>query len=170
MDDDYAISKELEKYDTQREKVLRLNELGNYYCISYGNKYIYTIISNGYIQGKFVCNIIGIGVQQDGCLFCKSTTYNITGNIQLKIKNCNKVCYYLCLTCYSKNCKLCTTCLRELKECAAIKKIKTIKTTFWLCATHKFIFPKDICRIIINLFFCKKIEFLKLINLSYFPN
>jgi hypothetical protein len=136
-----ASRKELKKYESMREMVLRLNELGKF-NITYGLGYVATptiyLVKDG--NG---CN--------GGCLACKNYTIGTYDKyIISNIQNCNTIRYYLCDDCRDKNYKLCATCLRESKECAALTKIKI---TFWLCATHKFtkfIIPKDIRRLIIN--------------------
>jgi hypothetical protein len=141
-----AIRKELEKYDSIREKVLRLNELGKYECIYYGHDHVQ-------IDTYKIWHINVVPSKSDswsGCLICGAPPRRrFKCSIKSIFNNYNVIEYHLCEECHNKNCKLCKICLRELKACAAIKKIKT---TFLLCATKftKFRIPKDIRRIIIN--------------------
>jgi hypothetical protein len=136
-----AIRKELEKYDSMREKVLRLNELGKYDVITYGLDYISIKNIN---RLKFVANTKNNWKGE--CLICKGFFPNICF-VKSNIGNYNNIEYYLCNNCCNFGNKLCATCLRPPIECYTIKKQKI---TFWLCAT-KFIIPKDIRRIITNL-------------------
>mgnify|MGYP006318699441 FL=1 len=129
------LKKDLEKYGSTREKVLRLNEITKFTSITYGLDYIY--LYNDYDVIEFM---YGYG----GCIFCKSDrTYACI--MTLKVKNCNKIDYYTCNKC--KNKKLCTYCLREKENCNLLTKQKI---AFWLCT--KTIFPKDIRRLITNHF------------------
>jgi hypothetical protein len=149
MDPD-TITKELKKYDSMREKVLRLNELGKYNCIIYGLDYLAIDVP--------ICriNLVGpVNINFESCIICKKAYIDeymviyinfITSNIK-NCKNRNKIQYYVCNSCKNKNYKLCTTCLRESPNCATLTKQKI---TFWLCVST---IPKDIRRIIINLFF-----------------
>jgi len=137
------IKKELEKYGTFREKVLRLNEIGKFNKILYGGKYIwYYDIDNGdrheLISGK------------GGCRFCLCGGAHFLIIVQLKIKNCNNVCYFICLDCKDKNLfdYLCAYCLREEHNCSLLTKQKV---TFYLSSQKTF--PKDIRKLITNLFF-----------------
>jgi hypothetical protein len=146
------IAKELEKYDTIREKVLRLNELDKYYAIIYGVDYVKISILVTFDMNVDVY-VVGEKSRLDIiCLICKTNYVYTYCSIKANIKNCNTIKYYICYDCRDKNYKLCATCLQESKECAAITKIKI---TFWLCTNKftKFTIPKDIRRLITNLFF-----------------
>ena len=135
------LKKELEKYGSLREKVLRLNEIGKFKLIIYGSGYV----SYKDFNGQYHELIRGGG----GCRFCHGVTlnnYNCDAhNVQLKTKNCNVVAYYTCNKC--KNKKPCTYCLREKQNCIFLTKQKI---TFWLCFPK---IPKDIRKLITNLFF-----------------
>ena len=132
------LKKEVEKFKSVREKVLRLNEITKFTSITYGREYV-----NIYEGYKPIHIVIGKG----GCLFCESgdTFYCF---LKLKVKNCNTIDYYLCNNCKDET--LCAYCLREKHKCNFRTKQKI---TFWLCT--KTIFPKDIQKFIINFFFVK---------------
>jgi hypothetical protein len=139
------IKQDLARYDTIREKVLRLNELDNY-------KYDDIVYGRGYIaleSNSFYCRIIDNGGR--GCLICEGIFAN-ENYVDLQVAKYNTIKYYLCKSCIDKKVTLCTTCLRETTECREITKRKI---TFWLCTNKfkKFIIPKDIRRLITYLFF-----------------
>jgi hypothetical protein len=147
MVDVEKIKKELEKYDTTREKVLRLNDIDKYNYIIYGLNYIDIKINNHrYDIYRAKTRLHG------GCIICANRTFGYDEHVVLMKKKCNKIKYYLCCNCYSNKLTLCTTCLRETTKCREIIKRKI---TFWLCTSKfkKFIIPKDIRRLITNLFF-----------------
>ena len=132
------IKKELEKYGSLREKVLRLNEIGKFKSIVYGSGYVcyydfdknYHILING----------------SSGCRFCHELGYYNDYTVQLKIKNRNVIEYFTCKACSYK--KLCAYCLHEKENCTLLTKKKI---TFIL--SSKKTFPKDIRKLITNLFF-----------------
>jgi len=131
------LKKEVEKFKSVREKVLRLNEITKCASITYGLDYTYLV----YIDGYVIQFMHGKG----GCIFCgvgRASTRMIT----LKVKNCDMIQYYSCNDCRHNT--LCAYCLREKQNCNSLTKQKI---TFWLCT--KNIFPKDIRRLITNLFF-----------------
>ena len=133
------LKKEVEKFKSVREKVLRLNEITKFTSITYGREYV-----NIYEGYKPIHIVIGKG----GCIFCesgKTFQYFLT----LKVKNCNMIDYFSCRNC-KDNKLLCAYCLREKQNCLLLTKQKI---TFWLCT--KNIFPKDIRKFIIKLFFVK---------------
>ena len=131
------LKKEVEKFKSVREKVLRLNEI---------TKFTYIIYGRDCIQLTYKKSIIDI-VEGDGeCLFCESVG-PYPRFITLKVKNRNFVFYYSCYNCKHKT--LCTYCLNEKQNCYLIAKTKI---AFML--STKNIFPKDIQRLIANLFFC----------------
>ena len=129
------LKKEVEKFKSVREKVLRLNEIIKFTSITYGRKYVN--IYEEYTQTRIVS---GTG----GCLFCESgdTFYRF---LKLKVKNRNTIDYYSCYNCEGKT--LCTSCLREKENCLLLTKQKI---TFWLSSQKTF--PKDIRRLITNYF------------------
>ena len=131
------LKKEVEKFKSVREKVLRLNEITKCASITYGLDYTYLV----YIDGYVIQFMHGKG----GCIFCEDGGM-YERFLTLKVKNCNKIQYFTCNKC--KNKKLCTSCLREKENCNLQTKQKI---TFWLCI--KNIFPKDIQRLIIKLLF-----------------
>ena len=125
-----------------REKVLRLNETGKFYDISFGVDYIITY-SNGdktFHHGNSDFN--------GGCLFCLTYTGfdSKRGEITLSTNYCNRILFVTCHLCKDKT--LCTYCLREKQNCIFRTKQKI---AFWLCT--KTIFPKDIRRLITKLLF-----------------
>ena len=130
------LKKEVEKFKSIREKILRLNEIAKFTSITYGLEYM-----NIYVEYTPIALCIGKG----GCIFCEDGGM-YERFLTLKVKNCNKIQYFTCNKC--KNKKLCTSCLREKENCNLQTKQKI---TFWLCM--KTIFPKDIQRLIIKLLF-----------------
>jgi hypothetical protein len=141
-----AIRKELEKYESQREKVLRLNELGKYDVIYYGYDNIVVFIKSTSIY--FYTKDYD---RHRKCLLCLThflkSEYVANTSIISNIKNRNEIRYCICERCDRYKRRLCATCLRELTECHTITKQKI---TFWLCVST---IPKDIRRLITNLFF-----------------
>lgn len=137
------IKKELEKYDSIREKVLRLNEITNS-VITYGLDYIDIFCDDTwkiiYLYGK---NANG------GCIICQNPKC-FYGTRRIKFKSVvgkqNDIYYYVCLDSCS-NASLCTNCLCEKENC---KELTKKKITFWLCFPKM---PKDIRKYITNLFF-----------------
>ena len=130
------LKKEVEKFKSVREKVLRLNEITKCASITYGLDYTYLV----YIDGYVIQFMHGKG----GCIFC-GVGRAFTRMITLKVKNCDMIQYYSCNNCKDKT--LCAYCLREKQNCNSLTKQKI---TFWLCT--KTIFPKDIRRLITNHF------------------
>jgi hypothetical protein len=152
MDAIDAIKKELEKYDSIREKVLRLNELDKYIAIIYGVNDVDVTIQVAFNFTATICVFYKNLSFNSTCLICKANgSVNGFHLIKSNIKNCNSIQYCMCQDCHDKNCKLCATCLRESQECSTLTKQKI---TFWLCTKKftKFIIPKDIRRLITNLF------------------
>ena len=131
------LKKEVEKFKSVREKVLRLNEITKCASITYGLDYTYLV----YIDGYVIQFMHGKG----GCIFCGASGRAFTRMITLKVKNCDMIQYYSCNNCKDKI--LCAYCLREKQNCNSLTKQKI---TFWLCT--KTIFPKDIRRLITNHF------------------
>jgi hypothetical protein len=140
------IIKDLARYDTIREKVLRLNEIDKFDNIHYGYGYITIKVNNDYFDI--------IDNNERGCVNCGNIRVRICNKkyVKLQVAKCNTILFYLCESCIDKKLTLCNTCLRESTECREITKRKI---TFWLCTNKfkKFIIPKDIRRLIINLFF-----------------
>lgn len=136
------IKRELEKYGSVREKVLRLNEIGNF-KIFYGVDYIDVVGDDELVNIHYEKNAKG------GCIICQYPKYYYgTRRIQLKsvVGKQNNIYYYVCLDrCSNKS--LCTNCLREKQNCSLSTKQKI---TFWLCFPKM---PKDIRKLITNLFF-----------------
>ena len=130
------LKKEVEKFKSVREKVLRLNEITKFTSITYGREYV-----NIYEKDTPIRIVSGTG----GCLFCRFTAIR-TQFLTLKVKNCNMIEYFSCYNC--KDNPLCAYCLREKHKCNFRTKQKI---TFWLCT--KTIFPKDIQRLITKLLF-----------------
>ncbi len=132
------LKKEVEKFKSVREKVLRLNEITKCASITYGLDYTYLSYNNGYgihfMHGK------------GGCIFCGSCSKAFTRIMSLKIKNWNNIQYYPCNNCKDKT--LCAYCLREKESCNLTTKKKI---TFYLSSQKTF--SKDIRRLITNLFF-----------------
>ena len=141
------IKKELEKYGSTREKVLRLNELYKFI------NFIYYWFGHIRVKEDDICVYIHGDSKyfNGGCLFCRGIVnmYNIK-QITMSIKNHNVIRYYQCNKC--KNKPLCTTCLKD--NCNSPTKQKV---TFYLSSQKTF--PKDIRKFITNLFF-KKLIFL----------
>ena len=132
------LKKEVEKYKSIREKVLRLSEITKFTSITYGLDYIYLYIDDN------LTHITDGGIGKGGCIFCwggGTFPYFLT----LKVKNCNKMQYFSCNNCKDKT--LCAYCLREKETCSLLTKQKV---TFWLCFPKM---PKDIRKLITNLFF-----------------
>ena len=131
------LKKEVVKYKSIREKILRLNEIIKCMRIIYGREYIDLSYNNGFA--------IYIVKGYAGCIFCEGGAVYRRYQM-LKVKNCNKIDYFSCNNCKDKT--LCTYCLCEKENCIMITKQKI---TFWLCT--KNIFPKDIRRFITKLLF-----------------